>query len=59
MIEQTVEIRVEMDGDQAVWMSDANVVLMPSHLDEVGRQRALVGLMSTWRRQWIRVMNAA
>lgn len=48
-----------MDGDQAVWMSDANVVLMPSHLDEVGRQRALVGLMSTWRRQWIRVMNAA
>lgn len=58
MSEQTVEIKIETDSDEAVWMGDANVVLMPSHLDTAGREQALCNLAAKWRRKFIRVVSS-
>lgn len=59
MSEQTVILTIDMDSDEAVWMGDANTVLMPRHLDEEGRQLALCNLQARWRRKLIRIATAA
>lgn len=56
MIEETVVRVVDLDGDEAVWLGDANVVLVGRHLDEEGRQRALADLSAKWRRSFLRVV---
>lgn len=59
LIEKTVILTIDMDGDEAVWMGDANAVLMPSHLDEEGRRAALCNLSAKWQRTFIRLVPSA
>lgn len=56
MIEQTVVRIVEMDDDEAVWLGDANVVLVGRHLDQQQRDQAIADLAVKWQRSFLRVV---
>lgn len=56
MIEQTVVRVVDLEGDEAVWLGDANVVLVGRHLNEEQRELALANLSARWRRSFLRVV---
>lgn len=56
MVEETVIRQIDMCGDDAVWMGDANMVLMPRHLDEEGQQKALANLSAKWQRSFLRLV---
>lgn len=56
MIEKTVVRVVELEGNEAVWLGDANVVLVGRHLSEELRQKAIADLSARWRRSFLRVV---
>lgn len=56
MIEETVVRTVELDTDEAVWLGDANVVLVGRHLTAEQRECALGNLQAKWRRSFLRVV---
>lgn len=56
MVEKTIVRVVDLDGDEAVWLGDANTVLVGRHLDKEGQDKALADLSAKWRRSFIRVV---
>lgn len=57
MIEQTVVRKVDdVKHDEAVWLGDANTVVVGSHLTPEQVDQALLNLSLKWQRSFLRIV---
>jgi hypothetical protein len=53
--EQTIVRVVDLDSDEAVWLRDANVILVARHLTQEQQAQAITQLSAKWWHPFPRV----